>query len=307
MNENIYEDLSIVIPAYNEENGIALVIKNLSENLPEAEIIVINDGSSDNTEENAINAAKAYKNVHIYTHTFNRGYGAALKSGMEKSSRKFIAWFDSDNEHKVEDLVGMYHKIKDNNLACVISRRTNKSASIVKGVGKWLIRMLGRVLHFNAGSDLNSGLRVFRREVILSYLDLLPERFSASLTTTFIMIERGYPVEFYPITLSERIGKSKVKLKDGFFALNKVLHLIMLLAPMRIFFQTGAIVFVFGLIYSFYRALTVGSGFPVAGMVLIFSGFMLAMLGLIADQISHLRLANFKKSNALIEKKYPKK
>ncbi len=300
-----YSELSIIVPAYNEENGVELVIKKLSENLPDAEIIIINDGSTDNTESKAINVAKNCTNVHIYTHVFNRGYGAALKSGMEKSTGKYIAWFDSDNEHKVEDLVGMYDKIKNKNLACVISRRTNKSASIVKGIGKWLIRMLGRVLHFNAGSDLNSGLRIFRRDVVINYLDLLPERFSASMTTTFLMIERGYPTEFYSITLSPRIGTSKVKIKDGFLALNKVLHLIMLLAPMRIFFQTGVIIFSIGLSYSLYEAFTKSSGFPVAGAVLIFGGFLLAVMGLIADQISGMRLSKYKKSNSLIEQKYP--
>jgi glycosyltransferase involved in cell wall biosynthesis len=300
-----FKDLSIVIPAYNEEEGISIVVKNLAENLPDAEVIVVNDGSKDNTEINAVESAKKYANVKVYSHVFNRGYGAALKTGMSKSTKKYVAWFDSDNEHKVEDLIGMYKKIKEKNLASVISRRTNKSANIVRGVGKWLIRMLGRALHFNAGSDLNSGLRIFRRDIIINYLDLLPERYSASLTTTFLMIERGYPVEFYPITLSPRIGTSKVKLKDGLFAINKVLHLIMLFAPMRIFFQLGLITGAIGIGYSFYRAFTEGMGFPVAGTALLLIGLFFCILGLIADQISSIRLSNYKRSDSLIEKKYP--
>lgn len=300
-----YEDLSIVIPAYNEENGIALVIENLSKHLSGAEIIVVNDGSKDKTEENAIKEAVKYENVSIYTHEFNRGYGASLKTGMSKSTRKYIAWFDADNEHKVEDLIGMFKTIKEKNLACVISRRMNKSASITRGIGKWLIRILGRALHFNAGHDLNCGLRIFRREIILNYLDLLPERYSASLTTTFLMIERGYPVEFYEITLSTRIGNSKVKLKDGFFAINKVLHLIMLLAPMRIFFQSGVIMFAIGLFYSLFKAFAEGAGFPVAGLVMIFGGFLLSIMGLIADQLSAMRLAQYKRPDSLTVRKYP--
>lgn len=300
-----YDDLSIIIPAYNEEAGISLVINKLSFDLQNAEIIVVNDGSTDKTEEKAIEEAKKHTNIYLYTHEFNRGYGAALKTGMSKSTRKYIAWFDSDNEHKVEDLIGMYHMIKEKNLACVISRRMNKSASVTKGIGKWLIRMLGRALHFNAGHDLNSGLRIFRREIILNYIDLLPERYSASLTTTFLMIERGYPVEFYEITLSPRIGNSKVKLRDGFFAINKVLHLIMLLAPMRIFFQTGMGMFFVGLIYSLFKAFSEGIGFPVAGTVMIFGGFLLSIMGLIADQLSSIRLSQYKKPDTLTIKKFP--
>lgn len=300
-----YDDLSIIIPAYNEENGIALVIEKLSLNLPKAEIIIVNDGSTDKTEEKAIEEAKKYKNIYIYTHEFNRGYGAALKTGMTKSTKKYIAWFDADNEHNVEDLIGMYHNIKENKLVCVISRRTNKSANITRGIGKWLIRMLGRALHFNAGNDLNSGLRIFRSEVILNYLELLPERYSASLTTTFLMIERGYPVGFYDIVSSPRIGQSKVKLKDGFFAIHKVLHLIMLLAPMRIFFQTGTIMIVVGLIYSFFKAFLEGAGFPVAGTVMIFGGFLLSIMGLIADQLSCIRLMQYKRPDSLTIKKFP--
>ena len=301
-----YSNLSIVIPAYNEEDGIALVIKNLSSNLSKAEIIIVNDGSTDKTEEKAIEEAKKYDNIYIYTHEFNRGYGAALKTGMSKSTKKYIAWFDADNEHKVEDLIGMYNNIKEKKLICVISRRMNKSTNITRGIGKWLIRMLGRALHFNAGHDLNSGLRIFRREIILNYIDLLPERYSASLTTTFLMIERGYPVEFYEVTLSPRIGNSKVKLRDGFFAIHKVLHLIMLLAPMRIFFQTGLVMFLVGLIYSLFKAFSEGIGFPVAGTVMIFGGFLLSIMGLIADQLSSIRLSPYNKQDSLTVKKYPK-
>lgn len=300
-----YNDLTIVIPAYNEEDGVKLVIKNLAEKLPGSEIIIINDGSTDKTEVNAIEVASKYDNVNVYSHVFNRGYGASLKSGMKKATRKFVAWFDSDNEHKVEDLIGMYSHIIEKNSACVIAQRINKSATITRGVGKWLIRMLARALHFNAGNDLNCGLRLFRKDIILNYLDLLPERYSASLTTTFLMVERGYPVEFYPITLSERIGTSKVKLKDGFFALKKVLYLIMLLAPMRIFFQAGSIILSMGLVYSFYRAFSEGIGFPVAGTILISSGFLLCILGLIAEQISSIRLSKYERTDILTEKKYP--
>ena len=299
-----FKELSVAIPAFNEEEGILLVIQNLTKNLPGAEIIVVNDGSDDLTEQNAIREGKKHKNVKIYSHIFNRGYGAALKTGMKNSTRKYIAWFDSDNEHKVSDLINIYDIIRSKKVACVISQRTNRSGTVIRGVGKWLIRMLARSLHINAGKDLNCGLRIFRRDIILNYVDVLPERYSASLTSTFLMVESGYPIEYYPITLLPRIGASKVKLKDGFFAINKVLHLIMLLAPMRIFYQSGFVSLLIGFIYSFHQAFSQHEGFPVAGLVLIFSGFLLCAMGLLADQISSIRMSQFVKPDSLTVKKH---
>lgn len=299
-----FENCSIIIPAFNEENGIGVVIDNLATSFTKSEIIVVNDGSNDKTEFNAIEVAKKYDNVTIVSHIFNRGYGASLKTGMRHSHGEYIAWFDADNEHKVSDLKGMFDTIQARRLACVIGQRRGKSTSIIRGVGKWLIRSVARVLHFEAGHDLNCGLRVFRRDIITNYLDLLPDRYSASLTTTFLIVERGYPFEFYPIDISERIGSSKVKLKDGFFAINKVLHLIMLFAPMRIFFQSGVIIFLIGLIYSIYKAYAIGEGFPVAGVIFIFGGFLLSALGLIADQLSSIRIEKFNKNISLSEIKH---
>jgi glycosyltransferase involved in cell wall biosynthesis len=282
-----YSTLSIVIPAFNEEPGIGGVIPELKARFRGAEIIVVDDGSSDGTLESAC----AFDGVVVLRHVFNRGYGASLKAGMQAATREFVAWFDADNEHKVEDLAAMADRIGSEPLAAVIAQRTGRSATAVRGIGKFGIRMLARVLKFRAGTDLNCGLRVFRREVIGGYLPLLPDRFSASLTTTMLLIERGYPVAFHPITVGERKGKSKVVLKDGFAAMVKVLDLIMLFAPMRIFFRGGVLLVLIGVAYSLIRALVSGQGVPVAGMLIVVTGILSSLLGLIAKQLSELRLS----------------
>ena len=287
MSENHnYNDLSIVIPAYCEEGGISGVLDELRKNLPGAEIIVVDDGSDDKTAETALK----FKDVIVYQHRFNRGYGASLVTGMKVASRPYIAWMDADAEHRAENLIGMFKIISSGKLAAVIGQRTNRSATKLRGVGKFGIRMIARMMGVNAGPDLNCGLRIFQRDVILPYLSILPNRYSASLTTTFLMVEREYPVEFFPITTSTRIGKSKVKIRDGFLAIAKIMHLITLLAPMRIFFRLGCIFCVVGFIYGLIRTFNDKMGFPIAGLLAIMVGLILIVQGLIADQISKLRL-----------------
>lgn len=217
------KDLSIVIPAFNEEDGIGLTLEGLLEALPQAEIIVVDDGSTDRTPE----VIAKFSTVKCLKHDFNKGYGSALKNGIESASRRYIAWFDADNEHKVEDLEIMYAKISSHKLAAIIAQRKESGISIFRNWGKWLIRMLARTFSIDVGIDVNCGLRVFRRDVIGRYLSLLPDGYSASTTSTLIMLERKYPIEFHDISTNPRIGYSKVKLTDGYHALVLVLRLVM--------------------------------------------------------------------------------
>src|SRR5262249_6940274 len=155
--------------------------------------------------------------------------------------RPFIAWFDSDGEHRVEDLMAMVDQLRNSRLAAVIGRRSS-SSSHVRRFGKWCIKQLATMLGTDLGADINCGLRVFRREAILPYLDVLPNAFSASLTSTMTMVERGYPFAFYAITTNPRLGHSKVKLSHGMQTFYLVVRTVMLFAPLRIFVPTGMLI-----------------------------------------------------------------
>jgi len=207
--------LSIVVPAYNEQDGIAATLAALVARLPAAEIIVVDDGSQDRTAA----AIAEFPSVVLAQHPFNRGYGAALKTGMTVATRELVAWFDADNEHRVADLVAMAGRLDPERVAAVIGQRESSGASPLRSWGKLVIRMLARSLSVEAGKDLNCGLRVFRRDVIMRYAPLLPNGFSASITSLIILLERGYPLAFHPVELNRRLGASKVKLADGFLAL----------------------------------------------------------------------------------------
>lgn len=278
--------VSIVVAAYNEEAGIDVTLRGLTAVAPGAEIIVVDDGSTDATAARVA----AFPGVRLVRHEFNRGQTAALKIGMGMATRHLIAWFDADNEHRVEDLVAMVRRIDRERLAAVIGQRAEFNSPPVRTVGKWLIRMLAASLKFRAGPDLNCGLRVFRRDVIAAYLSLLPDRYSASLSSTLILVERRYPIAFHPVTLNPRLGTSKVVLADGIEAMNQVLRLIMLFAPLRIFLRAGLALIGIGSVYGLAVALTAGRGLPTTSALVVLAGLMLCLLGFIADQISQMRL-----------------
>lgn len=278
--------LSVVIPAYNEEDGIGPTLAGLRAALPQAEVIVVDDGSADRTAERA----EAIEGVRVLRHPFNRGYGAALKTGMRAAGGDYVAWFDSDNEHRVDDLIRMIDRLETEKLVAVIGHRADGGTRF-RAAGKAVIRAFAWVLGLSRGSDLNCGLRAFRRAAILPYLPLLPNRYSASMTSTMIMVARGYPMVFEPVHLAPRIGRSKVALMDGFQALVLVLRMTMLFAPLRIFLPTGLALAAVGAVYGVGLALISGLGVPVLSVVLILGGLILFLQGLIADQISYMRLS----------------
>ena len=283
-------DLTIVIPAFNEQAGIVATLRSLTDEAGSAEIIVVDDCSTDGTVE----AARSFANVKVLRHDFNCGQGAALKTGMRSATRAYVAWFDADNEHRVVDLARLYDRIKSDRLVACIGQRTTGSASLTRAVGKALIRQIGWGLKIRSGSDLNCGLRIFRRGIILRYLSLIPNRFSASLVSTLIMLERRYPIAFEGVQTNDRVGTSSVRLRDGFEAILQLVRSVLLFAPMRFFLPIGIVSFMVGVVYSLVIALIVGQGLPVGGMFLLVTGvqiLILGLLGLLGDQLSQLRLS----------------
>lgn len=283
--ENISSLVSVVIPAFNEEGGIAETLESLKKWLPDAEIIVVDDGSFDGTSEIVRGAA-----VTVLRNEFNRGYGASLKRGMQRASRPYIAWFDADNEHRADDLRDMVVRLHSSNLAAIIGRRKTQGTNTLRIFGKWAIGFVARVLSVRLGPDINCGLRVFRKSAIMPYSHVLPDSFSASVTSTMILVERGYAFDFHTIDLNPRVGTSKVKVAHGFEAMVLVLRVVTLFAPLRIFVRGGLLSFVTGLIYGLAMAIKLGQGVPSAAVILMLAGVIFGMLGLIADQISQIRL-----------------
>jgi glycosyltransferase involved in cell wall biosynthesis len=280
-------DLTIVIPAFNEQGAVAHTLRRLRATFPAAEIILVDDCSTDGT----LAEASSVPEISIFRHRFNRGYGAALKTGMMQAKGEAIAWFDADGEHRPGDLRAMVDLFYRESVAAVLGRRPSTGQPKFRLVGKFLLRTWARSLGQQVDRDLNCGLRVFHAEAIRPYIPMLPDRFSASTTSTLIMLAKNFPIRFYDIETEPRVGQSKVRLRHGFETLLNILRATLIFGPLRLYGTVGLVLLALGMAYGLGVAFIADQGFPTFGLVLITSGLMLLALGLIADQISHWRLS----------------
>ena len=286
-------ELSIIIPAFNESQGIQAVLSELCAEpaLEAAEILVVDDGSNDDTCERV----RQFPRVLLIRHSVNMGYGAAISSGVRACQGRYVVWYDADGQHQVQDLLVVVRTMISERLDYCIGVREDPSYQAPgRSLGKQILKLavvisVGRVV-----KDFNSGLRGFKRDVIKRYLHLLPRGFGASTTTTLLMIERGYLGKEVPITTRNRIGVSSVNpLFDGFKTLMLVLRIFLLFKALVFFGGIGLVCILVGTIYGSAKAMSVGLGFPVAASILIIFGIQAIFFGLLADQISALRREKF--------------
>ncbi len=288
--------VSIVIPAHNEEGGIGKVLDRLRDQPPPGviEIVVVDDGSSDRTSQIVAAWAETHPGtpvVSVLRHTRNRGYGASLKTGIKTASGDYVLTMDADGQHRLEDVIALCEAIRGESPPdCVIGNRTQLMHSpLWRMPGKWLLTRMARVLTQRKIPDLNSGLRLVRREVLARYTHLCPQGFSFSTTITMALLSRGYAVEFVPIQVEKRVGKSTVSMRTGFQTLLLVLRLATLFNPLRLFLPMSFFSIGAGVAWSIPYVLD-REGVTVASMLLIVTGILLFGLGLVCDQVAALRL-----------------
>lgn len=281
--------VSIIIPAYNESTGIAKMLKELIAyvDMNETEIIVIDDGSTDNTAD----IVCGFPEVKLIGHNENKGYGTAIKTGVRNSKGEIIVWYDSDGQHRPEDLEKVVNEIKKNDLDyCIGVRGKDSYVDKSRILGMAILRLFLRITSHRQVTDFNSGLRGFKRGVLVKYLSFLPKRFGASTVTTMLMQEEDYIGCEVPITARKRVGKSSVKqIRDGFRTMGLILNIILLFHPMRVFGGLGTIMVLAGASYGIVRALMWNAGLPVLAAVLILFGVQLFCFGLLSHQISCMR------------------
>ncbi|MDE7339386.1 MAG: glycosyltransferase family 2 protein [Lachnospiraceae bacterium] len=289
--------VSIIIPAYNEAQAIGDTLRELSEELStcgfEYEVLVINDGSSDDTES----IVRKMENEHIrcISHRVNRGYGSAIVTGVKNARGGLIIWYDADGQHRPEDLIRVVKKMKEENLDYCIGVRSSTSYQVKNRVfGKFILKKIVNLLAREPMQDFNSGMRAFKREVLLKYVTLLPKRFGASTISSFIMQEAGnYAGGEITIEVRSRTGKSTVRpLKDGMRTLMLIMDIILLFRPAEVFGSIGIFFIAVGVVYGVALAVLEGLGIPVLSAILCMGGIQTVFLGIILSQISRLRLDN---------------
>jgi len=280
---------SVIIPAYNEGEAIGATLRKMMDLKLDRryEIIVVDDGSSDET----CNVLKSFP-VKVLRHNVNKGYGAALKTGIRNAQGKNVIFMDSDGQHSPDAIVKIEELLEHNDL--VIGVRTGKSYQVQnRKLGKKLIRKVGEYLVEQKLPDFNSGYRGFRRDLIFQMLHMMPNGFSFSTTSTIAFIKEGYNVATVPITVTERVGrKSNVRFfKDGSKTLLLLFRIIMLFNPLKVFFPASLTTFIAGLGFGIYGFIRFGR-FANSAVVLITLGMFLFFIGLLADQISVMNRRN---------------
>lgn len=281
--------VSVIIPAYNESQGIASTLEELITyvDMNSTEIIVIDDGSTDGTAD----VVRQYPEVRLVVHAVNRGYGSAIKSGVKAAVGDIVVWYDADGQHRPEDMHKVVNEIMIKNLDyCVGIRGKDSYEEPSRMLGKAVLRMFLRLVSRQKVSDFNSGLRGYRREILMKYLSYLPKRFGASTVLTLLMQEENYNGGEVPITVRKRVGKSSVKqVRDGINSMILILNIVYWFHPIRILGGTGTLMIFAGLFYGILRAITWHTGFPVLSAILIIFGFQLLCFGLCSYQISCIR------------------
>jgi glycosyltransferase involved in cell wall biosynthesis len=284
--------LTIVIPCYNEEDSIKIFLPDVLEFALKNKwnVIVTNDGSTDSSAVELALMAEKHSNLSIITHSMNRGYGAALKSGISNVTTEFTATMDADGQHFPEDIGELMTKQRETNADMVIgSRKDLKAGGAYRSFGKWIIRNLSTALARTDIYDINSGMKVFRTETAQKMLSLCPDTMAFSNIIALSFAAHKNLVIEHPIRLRERSsGKSTININTAFDTVLEILNIVMLFNPIRIFLPIALIFFFAGLLWGI-PIMIAGRGVSVGAALLMLMGVMIFLLGLIAEQLSHIR------------------
>jgi glycosyltransferase involved in cell wall biosynthesis len=288
---SVLDNLTIIIPAFNEEKAIGNTVVKLKAALAhyKCQLLVINDASTDGTEQ----IVKEIDGVKVIHHKRNKGYGASLKTGIRHASTEWVAFYDADGQHHPDELIKLAKASSEADM--VVGDRGRKFYStIMRSPGKWLIKQIAQLLVGQRIPDLNSGLRIVKRSLIEKQLQLYPNGFSFSTTSTISFFYYGLVVEYIPINIQKRVGKSSVKLfKDGFNTIMLIVRLITLFNPLKIFMPISFLLMLLGVAYQVYIFATTGLHIEGGSLITILSGLIIFFVGILADQISAMRLESF--------------
>jgi len=276
-------DVTIVIPAFNEGEAIGGVVSSLAAAGPWREIIVVDDGSQDDTSARARAAGAT-----VVRHPYNKGNGAAVKSGIRSAAGEYVLIVDGDGQHRPEDARRIVSRLGDYDLVVGARSRTTQ-ATHTRRFGNGALNGLASYLTGREIPDLTSGFRGARSAHLREFIHLLPNGFSTPTTTTLAFIKAGYNVAFEPIEAKQRVGTSKIRLaRDGAKFLMIILKIVTIFSPLRVFVPLSAGTFLLGVAYGVWNVI-VHARIPNGSVLLILFAVVVFLVGLVSEQISALR------------------
>ena len=280
--------LSVVVPVFNEEDSIIETFEGLLEILSKLndnfEIIAVNDGSSDTTAA----LLSSMHGINVMTHSVNKGYGAALKTGIRSSQYDTICITDADGTYPNDRIIDLYETYVARQLDMVVGERTgeNVTYSKIRKIPKFFIIALANYICDSKIKDINSGLRIFNKEIALKFFNLYPNGFSFTTTITMSMISKGYDVEFVPINYYHRDGKSKISpIKDTLRFFQLINRVAFYFNPLKIFMPVVYVMFTLSAVFL-YRDVFVLHDLTQSSVLFPILTVNTMLLGLLADMIS---------------------
>ena len=274
---------TVIVPAFNEAQAVGPLVTNLLREAAWHEIIVVDDGSSDATGAEAEAAGAT-----VIRHPYNKGNGAAVKTGIRNATGKYILIIDADGQHRAEDATRLVSALETYDLV-VGARRPTTQATAARRLGNAALNWIASYLTERPIPDLTSGFRAARTAGLLEFAHLLPNGFSTPTTTTLAFIKAGYSVKFEAIDAEPREGRSKIRLgPDGFRFFLILLKVITIFSPLRIFLPVSAAAFLLGAGYAAWTIAT-QSHVTNSSVLLILLSVVIFLVGLVSEQISSLR------------------
>jgi glycosyltransferase involved in cell wall biosynthesis len=280
--------ISVLVPAYNEEGALENTVSAIaahSGHFKEMEIVVINDGSMDRTSEIARETIAKGLPVTLLEHDINRGYGAALKTGLQQARYEYIMIVDADGTYPLEDIPKLAEYAPD--FGMVVGARTGAVVHVplMRRPGKWIITRLAEYLSGCKIPDLNSGFRIFRKEIALRFLTLFPDGFSFTTTITLAMLTNHYRVKFVSTNYHKRVGKSSIHpVRDFTNFTILIIRICAYFKPLNVFVPPALLLILVGIVKGTLDYMGQGH-LGLLAITLALTGVQMLFIGLLADLI----------------------
>ena len=280
------KSLSIVIPAKNEAAALDELLPKLKASQPDADILVINDGSTDDTAD----VCKKH-GVDVHSNRYSLGNGGAIKAGARRARGEVIVFMDADGQHQPSDIQPLLDKLHEGFDMVVGQRSASQHASIFRRAANQFYNWLASTIVGHSIRDLTSGMRAVRADRFRQFLHLLPNGFSYPTTITMAFFRYGYNVGYQPISVLSRVGKSHINLlKDGFRFLIIIFKIGTLYSPLKMFTPLALSIFTIGVSYYAYTYITADQFTNMSALLLTLS-FLVFLIGLVSEQITSLMYA----------------